>query len=490
MNTENLPAVLPIVEEQQPNIGTLLDPAEFSDIPPERQETLGIFLEGGGKATKEQLLDSLQVYTSLEAPNISHVRKRVSALRKSLQQKGKTIKFISGESSYYEIVDEEEVLYPNGEVAQIRGEKQKSILKSILSHPLRRITYVDEYPDTKSPMQGEANLFKNIKEIRKKLPTEYAITSQTNDEGVVEYTFEETTFTLPSGIIIKGLTPQTRSVLNYLVRAEGSVDMEELTSYLKPGVEYKKARSTIRQEVYKLRRILTAHQAGIKLASEGESPNASYQFFEATPQKTPKPKRRKYEQQQGNTLQKIRQLKREYEREEESMEEKLMADSHSYLIDRVRSLHRYDGRGVPEETLTAAGYKSLETARQKFNPKWNIPFEDFAMFWIRGAMGNEILSRLQVRQIPTDEGSKLKDFRDACAVALVDLSCNSTPQITSDEARAIDILLGITGRQGDDIEASFELGLSTQWINRHLSSTVETITNSSHGRKLAYYLHS
>jgi len=169
------------------------------------------------------------------------------------------------------------------------------------------------------------------------------------------------------------------------------------------------------------------------------------------------------------------------------------------IVTLTRIRYQYDKRGLSSEALDRAGLEALEKAKLRFDPKSGLSFEEYADFWIRGAMGNMLLYNSP--EVPKVEPHGLalpdeavKNFKEAFAIAIVDLSNRRRyPEnfITPYESRALDIMRGITGKNsGSSEDVAYEFDSSIQWAERLVRTGMEKLMNSSHAPTLAKYLSS
>lgn len=518
---------------------------------PFTRKVLGIFEESGGIATKEYLIEVLRPQRQNQDDDVSYVRQGVSKARKDLEATGKTIKFIAGENPYYAIVDDDRAItLPNGNTVKIIGDKQRDVLRLLISQAGGEITANDAYPDGKNYERSEGNLSRIIKVLRKKIPKDYVITSKTDEEEVTHYRFIEDTSkaTLPNGKIIKGITQHEHAVLSYFIDENLPVYMQTLTDRFYPGVDYEVARSRIRVRIQDLKKALAPSGAELKLVTKYHTPNSAYQLVAEGPTKTgvhPFTKAGdEYIQGQIDKITalleaqmsskslaladettsqlatKLQQLKEEVEMRKHIEEEKRRRieewkRKQARLSERnalpepktetecpaqvklTRLKYRYDGKGLTNEILDNAGYLALEEARKRFDPKSGVSFENYAEFWIRGTMGNMILHNSPEapqtnKKLPIQGPEAIDQFRGILAIALIDLSNSKrypTNAITPDESRALDIMLGVTGKNPGSIDdVTYEFDCSIQWAERLMRCAITKVKDSSHAPALARYL--
>ena len=541
MTLETLSRPSPMGEANRPS-------SDRYQLRPASQILVDVFEQSGGTATKSQLLDKLKPNTN-PSSNPSYLRMMVSRARKELEEKqGKTIRFVWGSNPRYEMVDDAALVLPNGTRVQIRGHKQKEILRLFIENFNKDITNNDAYPNANS----KGNLPNKVRQLRKILPKEYKITSKTDVEGVTHYRLGEDSskVKLPNGEVIEGLTQHEHAVLSFFINYNLPIYMKQLTDHFYPDVNYNVARSRIRVRIQNLKKVLSSGDADIVLATKYHTPNAAYIFStKETDEKTDYPFAKaddqfinlKIEQttnlleaQKGNralTLTdevneklntELQQLKDEMTLRKK-IEERLKKGKEWYqnqarheinnkdlpeikeeieypsIVTLTRIRYRYNGRGLPSEVLDKAGQEALEKAKERFNPENGFSLEEYAEFWIRGAMGNMLLynspeapeTERHGLALPDDS---IKSFKKDFTIALVDLSSRRRyPEnfLSSYESRALDIRFGITGKNpGSSEDVAYEFDSSIPWADRLAKSAIEKIKNSPHAPILAKYFSS
>jgi len=354
---------------------------------------------------------------------------------------------------------------------------------------------------------------------------------------------------LPNGEIVNNLTPQSKELLQHLIDTNLPAYMADLAQSLKPKVEFVNAKKALKEEFYRINKSLNGTGTKIKRATKYHTPNPAYylamdnaeekissplikaddayinqridkitNLLEAQRNNKPITLTDEINTELHNELQQLEEemeLRRRIEEEKRAKirewnknqhrpnnkagKPKLELEhevKHPASVKQTRVQYHYDGKGLTNEILDNAGYRALEEARKRYDEASGVSFERYAEFWIRGAMGNMLLYNSPEapqanEKLPIQAPESIAQFRESVAIALIDLSNPkkySRDTITPDESRALDIMLGITGKNpGSSEDVAYELDSSIPWAERLARTGMEKLINSLHAPTLAKY---
>lgn len=493
---------------------------------------------------------------------VIELRKQISEHNYSIlghKEEGMTTRYFlhenNPEKAEDKLFEDHKVTLPNGTIIGIRGGKQREVLQLLIAQLNADITARDAYPkgenDGKNYERSEGNLFRIVKELRKKIPKDYIITAKTDEEGITHYRFIEdaSKTTLPNGKVVEGLTQHEHAVLSYFANENLPIYMKTLTDNFYPGIDYSVARSRIRVRIQDLKKALSPHNAELRLATKFHTPNSAYYlainnmgkknsapFLEIsdteikqrinkitglleaqntdksltlTDEVNDKLNSELYKLKEEEALRrlieerkkaKIEEWKRKQNKSrEKGLVEQVPENEYDPIVRFTRIRYLFSNKGLPNKVLDEAGQEALEKAKENFNPENGFSFEEYADFWIRGAMGNMLLYNSPEAPETEYHGLALPDesitsFKKDFAIALVDLSSRRRyPEnfITPYESRALDIMRGITGKNpGSSEDVAYEFDSSIQWAERLGKTGMEKLQNSLHAPTLAKYFSS
>ena len=552
LETLSRPPVVDFLQQDSPIKPPVIDLTAFSDLSPQRRKVLELINSAGGQIARNSFFQAFYPDGIVTSGREGVVRTLVRHAKNSLREKtGQTIQ-LTDDFQEYRIVDQKDLRLPNGKPIDFPSTKQQEIFEELAKRfdMQRGLDPAEIYPNAERGL-AERNLDSIVVSMRKHInDPDYAIASDRDETGRLTYFLRdkrvEDKFTLPNGLTITGLTQQKKAIVQFLASG-GIIFMQDLASTLKPGVSYKKARERIRTEIYGLRKLLAGVNMDIKLATTGQKINPAYILLETFSANNPTPfaksndayiKQRidkittlleaqqndkpltltdEVNAQLNNELQqlrkevKIRRLIEEKKRAKiEEWNRKQNGPKKDDFVDEpeneyepivrfTRIRYLFSDKGLPNKVLDEAGQEAFEKAKENFNPENGFSFEEYAEFWIRGAMGNMLLYNSPEAPETEHHGFALPNesitgFKKDFTIALVDLSSRRRyPKnfITPYESRALDIMRGITGKNpGSSEDVAYEFDSSIQWAERLVRTGMEKLMNSSHAPTLAKYLSS
>lgn len=559
---ENIPAIEASWEigETQPIELTATEPIKIKEKYPSTvvEGIIDFFEQNGGKAESTVLLEKFSLHPSDKPRSDERI---IRTLSQKLELYQKAIRYKRNEEGRLicTLAEIGPIKFPDGTPIDIRGETRREIVRQLLLHQddglEARHTHGENTPKL------ERNLTREIVYIRKIIAPQapqYSIVGKMKDDEVMRFYLkgiEKKEVSLPNGIEIQGLPTKERAILMHFMNINLPLYMEQLVDVFSPGEELKKAKLNIVPSLSRINKALGENGKIVRVTKRlGTNPAYRLNFAEDNLPKlqglpthplSSQEVKQIYERKRkifkllqdqkigklpalideenealeqeliflDNKIQASKRLeKRENDDEEnfllkeweESVEGKfineMMETPYSSLISQIR-IQYYDTEAENiNQQLDKVGLLALQDAAEKFDEIWEIPFDDYARFQIRGAMGNILLHNSPEAPQRDDPEthlppiSNLEEFKKIATIAIVGLSTSKlhdSNAITPDESRILDILLGITGKNpAGNEDAEYEMDVSEQWVKRKFSSGLRKLANSSYGPALANFLHS